>query len=213
MTEASPFDTEEALVESIKGIFAGNDKTRFGHAFHKLIEDEYQFVGGRYVADGIIFTREQAIPAIRYKLLHPQIICEIPIQKLYETRYGVVQVSGRIDANEGLAVRDAKARFRNVVFKDYESSSQWKFYLDMLDAQVFYYDAFEVKGFDGFHGRRAPLDVPASVSVTPHEPFQCLRYPGMEEEITSLLNLFMDYIDNRNFFHLLKPANEEAIDF
>ena len=35
---ASEYDTEQALLEAIKGVFTGNDKTRTGSCYHKIIE-------------------------------------------------------------------------------------------------------------------------------------------------------------------------------
>jgi hypothetical protein len=213
MVEESSFDSEEALIETLKGEFKGTDKTKFGHAYHKIIEGDYQYLGGKYAAEGIIFTKEQAVPAIRYQLLHENIINEIPVTKIYDTRFGQVQVNGRVDAIDGLRVRDAKTKFRSVDFKEYLTSSQWKFYLDMLDAETFLYDVFEVKGFSELKGTRAPFEIASTVRIIAHDPMECIRYPQMQQEISTLLSDFMNYIDNRNFFHLLKTANAEAIDF
>lgn len=214
MVEETSFDTEEALVETIKGTFVGTDKTKVGHAYHKIIEGDYQYLGGKYAAEGIIFTKEQALPAIRYQLLHDNILSEVPVSKIYDTRYGPVQVNGRVDAIEGLRIRDAKTKFRSVDLKEYLASSQWKYYLDMLDAEIFYYDVFEVKRFSELPpGKRGPFEVPASVHIVGHDPMELVRYPQMEQEITTLLNDFLDYINNRHFFPLLKPAASETIEF
>jgi len=204
MTEASSFDTEEALIESIKGIFLGNDKTRVGGAFHNIIEGNYLRKGNRVIADRVSFTKDQADVAFGYKKKHPLMVHEISIRKTYYTNYFPIQVSGRIDGTEGLNTHDAKTKFREVNFQDYIDSCQWKYYLDILEADIFYYDLFEVKGFKELG--KMPWTLNRGVQFIAHEPLQCLRYENMEADILNLLNCFLDYMHNRKFVHLLKPA-------
>lgn len=208
MNEVSSFDTEESLIESIKGIFMGNDKTMVGGAFHKIIEGDYKNVKGRVVADDVSFTKEQANVALTYKVQHKFMIHEISMRKIYETNYFPIQVSARTDGTEGLNVRDAKTKFRSPDYQEYIDSSQWKFYLDMLETNTFYYDLFEVKNFpESLHH---PIVLPKEVEFIPHEPLQCIRYETMLPDIMKILNDFLDYMHNRNFVHLLKPAILEA---
>lgn len=206
ITGASAYDTEEALIETIKGIFIGNNKTAIGGAFHKIIEGDYLFnwESKLTVADNIAFTSPQAQPALTYRCDHPGMIHEVPTTKWYVTAKGMVMISGRIDGVEGMHVHDAKTKFRSVDLMEYHDSYQWRYYLDMTGLNRFFYDLFEVKGFEQFSGGN-PLTLP-DVQFIPHEPYQCLRYPGMEEDCLTLLNEFMDYIEMRDFFHLLKPA-------
>lgn len=209
-TEASTFDTEAALIESLKGIFIGNDKTKFGAAFHKLIEEGGQVtwlnkVPG-YLVDSIFFTKEQGDHAMLYRRMHPQMIHEINVSKIYHTRYFPIQVTGRVDCTEGIAIRDAKAKFRNPGdFKEYAGSSQWKFYLDIMETDQFFYDLFEVKGFDSLT-RTPPYIIEPDISIISHEPFPCIAYEDMQKDISVLLNEFIDYLHFRNYLHLLKPA-------
>jgi hypothetical protein len=202
MAGASPFDTEEALLETIKGIFVGNDKTKVGSAYHKLIEGKFEKKNRLYVADGISFTSDQAIPALKYSMDHRFVVNEVDQYKVYETNYFPIQVSGRVDSIHGVFIRDAKARFRNVNVEDYYESFQWRFYLDMLDADTFFYDSFEIKGFDA-------LPMKDDVQIIAHEPFECIRYDRMQEDVVYLLNAFLEYLHFRNIVHLLKPAIEE----
>jgi hypothetical protein len=72
MAGVSAFDTEESLIESIKGIFKGNDKTRFGNAYHELIEGKYVCPDqDLYQVGGHHFSAAQARPAVAYKMNQP----------------------------------------------------------------------------------------------------------------------------------------------
>lgn len=216
ITSASSFDTEEALIESLKGIFKGNDKTKFGQAYHKIIEGDFHKVQDeikvkcfeKKVLDEFIFTSKQAVPALAFRLSHPALTHEMNISKVFDTHYFPIQVTGRIDGIEGMIVRDAKTRFRSLDVEEYIESSQWKFYLDILESDIFFYDVFEIQGF-----KELPSKMPYrmdDVRVIAHDPIRCDRYPQMVADINMLLNDFLDYIHNRRLLDLLKPALEQT---
>lgn len=208
INDVSSFDSEEALLASIKGIFTGNAKTDFGGAYHKVIEGDFKQVMNKpvYQADVFIFTKEQVAPALEYSRMHPSMTHEMDVRKVYQAHRFPIQVSGRVDAVEGLAIRDAKTKFRSPNYQEYIESCQWKFYLDMLQTDVFYYDIFEVKGFgDAFNA----LTLYPDITITAHPPLQCYRYRSMESDILTILNDFLDYVANRDLFSYLKPAIEE----
>lgn len=205
----SSYDTEESLIESLKGLFKGNDKTDFGGAYHKIIEGEFEDYSGnifvRYdKTKDFVFNASQAAPALLYRRNHPVMVHEVDVRKIYETAYGPIQVTGRTDGIEGATVRDLKTRFKPMNDLEYANSSQWKFYLDMLGLDMFFYDVFEIKGFDALPVKK-PFIMP-DVQVIAHEALRCERYAGMELDVITLLNDFLQYIDNRQFSNLLKPA-------
>lgn len=106
MNDESSFDTEESLIESLKGLFIGNDKTRFGSAYHKIIEGDFYTSDEDVVivnseANHFVFSMEQSSPAIEFKASHPLMVHEMNVSKVYETVYFPIQVSGRIDGIEG----------------------------------------------------------------------------------------------------------------
>lgn len=218
MNEASAYDTEEALIESIKGTFKGNDKTNFGGAYHKIIEGDFIKQNKIVIADNICFNLNQAKPALQYRFNHPVVANEIPIEKVYSiATYPDVLIKGKVDIIVGLNVRDVKCKFKYVDTREYTESCQWKFYLDMLQARNFFYDIFEVKGFNGFvspnmfyerfnSDERAPLIVSDEVEIIGHDPLECVAYPGMLEEIQSIIVDFFDFVESRNLFKYLKQA-------
>lgn len=209
MTEASQYDTEEALIESIKGVFLGNDKTKTGGAFHKLIEGDYRNEGSFCIADDIAFLPDQAEPAFEFKQKHPLMVHEISVFKDYIVGPHSIRVTGRVDGLDGINIHDSKTKFRSIKYQEYLDSYQWRYYLDILELDNFYYQLFEVIGFESLCGS-VPHKLPGVLFI-PHEPLQCLRYKGMETDCLNLIIEFMTYIDNRNYYHLLKTVDATAI--
>jgi hypothetical protein len=212
MTEASAYDTEEALVESLKGLFTGNDKTKFGGAYHKVIEGDFIEISGQVKVkekeNDFVFTPEQAKPALDFRKAHPFMIHEMDVKKVYETAFFPIQVSARVDGIEGSQIHDAKTKFRALSsVNEYVDSCQGKFYLDILGLDVFHYNIFEIKGFDGLIGK-SPFHF-KDVQIIRHEPITCARYEYMDLDLHTLLNDFLEYLHNRNYVSLLKPASEE----
>lgn len=216
MCEASPFDTEESLLESLRGEFTGNDKTKTGGAFHQIIEGDYTrrednliYVKSEKDKTEFLFHPDQAEPALQYRKDHPFMVHEMKVSKVYQTSRTEIQVTGRVDGAEGLAIRDAKTKFRPFTVSDYLNSFQWRYYLDMLDSEVFYYDIFEVVGFPGlptdFMGVPLPPPHKIECDIIGHPEIQCLAYRDMHYDIVDLLELFLSYLENREIMHLLKP--------
>lgn len=216
MTEASPFDTEEKLLQSIKGIFRGNAKTEFGQAYHAILEGRYTIGNdGKICAKGMRFTPEQAKPALGYRTRHPQIVSEVPVSKIYSTKYFPVMISGRVDAIEGLFIRDAKTKFRSPDFVEYMQSCQWKFYTDMLEATGFLYDVFEIICFgdednEPYGNLTAQSCFFPDVQVCEVKSVACHPYAGMHDELTALVDDFIGYVENRNLWPYLKTVNVAA---
>lgn len=217
MDGVSSYDSEESLIDSLKGLFKGNDKTDFGGAYHQVIEGNCEnFSGNIYVKDRngkeYVFTPAQAAPALIYKRNHPAMVHEMNLHQVYETVYGPLQVTARIDGIEGIIVRDIKTRFKSLQNdEDYRHSIQWKLYLDMLGLNTFYFDVFEVKNFDALPSKK-PFIMPA-VEIVAHDPIECMIYEYMHDEIITLLNDFLQYLNNRNISSLLKNAINETEDF
>jgi hypothetical protein len=215
MAGVSAFDTEESLIESIKGIFKGNDKTRFGNAYHELIEGKYVCPDqDLYQVGGHHFSAAQARPAVAYKMNHLSMVHEMTANCVFKTNYFYIQVSGRIDGVEGAHVRDVKTKFRSVDVQEYLDSYQWRYYLHMTGLDYFFYDVFEVQGFDQACKQELVFDSAKTfqypIQVLEPVEIRCERYDGMQHELTTLLNDFLDYIHSRNLLPFLKPALPHA---
>lgn len=196
----SDWDTEASLIESLTGKFKGTDKTRLGGAFHKIIELDYR-LNGSLTVDGITFTPEQARPAIDYRNAHPGMVHEVPVQKIYYTRHMELLVSGRADGIKGIEVHDAKTKFAYPGWGEYYNSYQWRFYLDMLEANMFWYDVFEIRGY-----KETRPDGTFDGDIIAHEPFPCLRDANLSTDVQNLAEEFAKFITIKNYNHLLKEV-------
>jgi hypothetical protein len=217
--DTSSFDTEEALLETIAGTFTGNDKTRVGSAFHKIIEvpgstygivkeDKKGNSNNYRVSEGIAFPLHVAAQATQYRCAHPLSIYEVPVRKVYELKKYSILISGRMDSLEGVQIRDAKTKFRAPTdLSDYTDSLQWMLYLDMLGLKVFHFDIFEVKRFKELVEEESGICYLEGIDMVAHDPITCYAYNAMHEYIMYMLERFMEYIEFRNLFHLLKPAH------
>lgn len=203
--ETKTFDTEESLIQSIKGEYKGTSKTDIGHALHAIVEGQFKFNHNNVIADGVRFTKEQALPVLRYRQKFQGMINEVPVVKIYPAGKTDIQISGRIDTFHGLSLRDAKFTFRPWEAESYIKSCQWKLYLDMTDADRFVYDIFKVNKFKDLPD---DLIVPKNVEIEEPEQVECVRYSSMEADIAVILNEFADYIKFRNLEAYLKPCKE-----
>lgn len=213
ITNASAYDTEEALIAKIKGEFKGNDKTTVGSCYGKIIEGDALVVEGGLLpeSDGvkIFFTDEQALPAVEFRREHPSMIYEVPVQKVYETKYGPFLVSGRTDGIEGRDVNDNKCKFGTPDFRAYADSYQWRYYLDMLGLSTFFYDVYEVKGFEALKGV-SPYQLPG-VAFKSYPRLHCSRYNGLSDDCRLMLQDFVEYLEMRRLWAFLKRAAEPVL--
>ena len=213
MAGVSPRDTEAELLESIKGIFMGNDLTRVGSGYHSIIEQAAEVADSGLITntDGIqiFFTDEQARPAIELKQRHPFMIHEVSATKIYDTRYGQVQIKGKVDGVDGRLIQDTKCKFRPPNLYEYYDSYQWRYYLDMLGLQEFRYDLFEFVGFKALTGNQPHLL--QGVSVRDAVSLPVGWYPNMAGDCLVLLNDFLDYIELRQLWPFLKQVTDPTI--
>ena len=179
MAAVTSFDTEAALLQSLRGEFNGTHKTKVGNAFHAIIEkpDQVRYVklpGGNGIKYGavpgtkkdpeiIAFHPDQVQMAIRYKNDHPGMIHEVKVRKMYPAGRGnFLMVTGRTDGIAGRTVHDTKTRYKSLHdIREYIESCQSKFYMDMLNVPQFYYDLFEVIGLEDH------LPFPDKISFAP----------------------------------------------
>lgn len=228
INETSSFDTEERLIDKLRGVFDRTPKMMVGTCFHKIIEDpeSIRYPGG-YYHDETFLTFDQARPAYEYRLIHPGIHQELSVNKSFPLRSGSITVTGRVDSLEGIVIRDAKTKYRDPNFQEYHDSCQWKFYLEMLELDSFAYDVFQAKGLptdmdqhyqeamvfrDGkFKGQRIMKF--EKIYFVPFEPFICHRYPSMVRELNTIVQDFMDWVTYRNLTQYLKQAQSDPIPF
>lgn len=199
----SSFDTEQSVIDTLSGEFKGNEYTWIGSAFHKIIE-----IGESAWNDGIVnvegkdirFNESQKNAAIAYRNSMPEAFHEIRLNKVFKTSFGNVTISGCADIIHGNIIHDIKTKYSSPVQQEYIDSCQWKFYLEIFEADRFVFDLFQ---FCNYKIDANGLDV-SGLKLKEIDPIPCLRYNNMETDNNILLNDFMDWIDSRNLYHLLK---------
>lgn len=197
--------TEQSVIDSVTGEFKGNEQTRIGTAFHKIVQDgdynlDYDYHAGHYYidVDGNIvkFTVPQVRVALAYRNEHPNAYHEFRGYK----DYGRAIVTGCADMIDGVEIRDIKTKYSTPSDADYINSCQWRYYLDIFGADVFHFDLFV---FNGYNKDKHGYDV-RGLELTRHTPpITCYRYPEMEEYNLVLLNQFMDWAEARGLTEYL----------
>lgn len=209
LDEASFYDTEQSVIDSLTGEFHGNEYTWIGTAFHLISEKGKEVVkkiGDKYlvVADEkeVFFSREQVIAALEYRHNLPGAFAEIKTGKDYSTKYFDVHIGGTMDKIWGNQIRDTKTKYSPMKPKDYMDSYQWRFYLDYMGLDQFFFDVFEFVGY-----KKGSLDV-SGLRIKVHEPIECLRYDGMEQDCQNLLEKFCEFIHDRGLMKYLKQKED-----
>lgn len=219
--------TEQSVIESITGVFAGNEYTRIGTAFHSIVETgkpvcdkvsggERIFLyygkeqkepvpcGRKFNIDGfgVILDANQCKVAMNYRNEHPDAFHEIRIYK----DFGDAVITGCADMIDGVEIRDIKTKYSYPSDTDYINSCQWRFYLEIFKADIFHFDLFVFDGYKidkhGYDVRGLPLER-YSPAIT------CYRYDGMERDNRNLLRSFLEWAEYRE---LTKYLLKETID-
>lgn len=220
-SELSPYEiTEESVIESIKG-FTGNEYTRIGTAFHRIVEEgtpkcdkveagQRQFTyynkpatepvpcGRAFDVEGHTVTLDidQIKIALAYRSEHPNAFHEFREFK----DYGFCIVTGCADMIDCTDIHDIKTVYSEKNDADYTNSCQWKFYLELFGLDTFHFDLFHFEGYKlekhGYDVRGLPL-----VRRTP--AITCYRYPSMERDNRRLLTEFLRWAELRNLTQYL----------
>ena len=193
------------MIYTIKGDFKGNEYSRIGTAFHKIIEEGEMFLSHSddpysydVDVDGhrVRFSNAQACVAIGYRGEYPGAFHEVRVFK----DYGRAVVTGCADLIDGIELRDIKTKYSAPSDKDFIDSCQWRFYLDIFNADVFHFDLFI---FEGYKIDKHGYDVRGLELKRHTPPITCYRYPNMEADNLALLNSFMDFAESRNLVQFL----------
>lgn len=218
--------TEEKLLDSIKGDFTGTPKTEMGTAFHECLEkpnecyDRYLKQGGIenigfMSSKGFVFDYKE----IKYvfDLIDYDFPFEVKKTKIYEIDGEQIEVVGQVDQWQGNIVNEHKTCWGEIYFKKdedgntekttgesfdwekYYKSCQWKFYLEIFDAQIVRYKVFEL-AIDKTDGDQIKL-------IDKH-PFDLFPYDGMHDDIIELLTQFVNYIHFRKLEGYFQPKRE-----
>lgn len=143
-----------------------------GQVFHSCLEHaapaEYEY----FERDGYSFD------------FAPDFDGEIPLGQIHEIPcsklYGPLLVRGRVDDILGNVATDYKVTFSSFDAEKYLESYQWRLYLDMISADVFTYQVFEM--YDG-----AALNC---YTVKKLHTLRQYRYPNLHSDCARLVSEF-----------------------
>lgn len=145
--------------------FQPTEAMEAGTAFHKALElatpGEYAVLS----ANGYTFHMEDgaiALPSVRELRCYGQ--------------FGPLRVTGQVDALFGRRVEDHKTT-ANFNADGYLEGCQWRFYLDLFDADVFRWNVFEISPVRG---------QAKTYAVEPPHTLEQYRYPGLHDDCMAL---------------------------
>lgn len=141
-----------------------------GTAFHAALETAQPGEHATLTANGHTFNCRGgtiAVPAIRELRAYSQ--------------FGTLTVTGQCDVLEGKRVEDHKTTSRFDAER-YLAGYQWRFYLDLFDADVFRWNVFEIR-------ETAPL----VFDVMPPQMLEACRYPGMRADCERLAEAYYEF--------------------
>jgi len=194
-----PYSSEESLIESWSGIFKGNEYTRIGTAFHKIVE--HGLCCDVWNIDGfdVKVNHQQIQAALDYKEEIKGCFHEVRLSKKYLINSDEITVSGACDVLHGYVIRDIKTKYSDVrSIDDYIRSCQWKFYLDIFEVPHFIFDVFQFVGYDK---DKNGYDV-SRLEIKRHDPIECLWYNKMNDDLHHLLYQFVEYVRFKHLEHL-----------
>lgn len=203
ITEHSSYDTEQSVIDTLTGIFTGNEYTRIGTAFHRIVEGDTAscvkladgIAGRGFDIDGYIvkLSVPQCKVAVAYKNQFPEAFHEI---REYMEIEGVI-VTGCADMINGFTIRDIKTKFSPINDADYTDSCQWRYYMELFGVDEFHFDLFEFKGYkketNGYDVR--------GLKLAPYNPpITCYYYNGIEQDNRNLVKEFVQWAKFRKLY-------------
>lgn len=219
--------TEQDVIDGITKEFTGNEYTRIGTAFHSIVETgcpvcekvapgERSFLyygnvqtepvpcGRKFDIEGfgVVLDVNQCKVALDYRNEYIDAFHEI---RLYKD-FGDAIITGCADIIDGIEIRDIKTKYSYPSDMDYINSCQWRFYLELFNANIFHFDLFV---FDGYKKDKHGYDVRGLPLERYSPPITCYRYEGMERDNKNLLHSFLEWAEYRD---LTKYLIKETID-
>lgn len=221
--------TEQDVIDSVTGVFTGNEYTRIGTAFHRIVEGDTKGVekigegvrtflyygkevqepvpaGRKFNIDGydVCLDVPQCKVALAYKDEYPDAFHEVREFSEYEG----IMVTGCADMIDGFEIRDIKTKYSQPNDADYINSVQWRFYLEMFGSETFHFDLF---CFDGYNKEKHGMDVRGLPLTRYNPPITCHWYNGIHQDNRNLVSEFIKWAKCRDVYDLLPEYNQEII--
>lgn len=170
-------DEEPSLADLVRQITTDepSEKMMAGTAFHAALETAQDGDHTEFSAMGYRFElpdAELSLPALR----------ELRAFKAY----GDLQVTGKVDCLDGKIVEDHKTTSR-VDMERYLEGCQWRFYLDIFEANVFQWHIFELKELE-----------PKVYRVSAPQILRAVRYPELYQDCARLAEEYLAFAREQN---------------
>ncbi len=185
----------EDLLKRIRGEFTPSRYMDLGSAFHDIMEK----VHDRYIPERNIFKARNGIE-FDYNVItkcYEKIISEAPfevkITKVYDVGNEQVELVAKADQLYGNYVIENKTCWGIFDFERYFSSCQWKFYLDIFEAERVLYNIFCLS------------DKAGGIELRSIEQFSFNGYPDLKDDIRELLQGFLEFIHTKNLEKYFAP--------
>lgn len=148
-----------------------------GTALHKMLEYATDGELESVEVDGFTFQFdcEIALPVSSVR--------EMSITKEYETNGQTVLVRGRVDEINGTEVVDHKTT-GNFDCERFYAGYQWRLYLDMIDAQSFRWNVFEMKPV---------TKAERTYRISSFHILKQYRYPSLASDVQSLVSRYVEF--------------------
>lgn len=170
--EPREWETEMSLDDLVRFLTSDEptEPMRAGTAFHHAIEQAAFGEHDTLKADGYTFRMPDA---------------EIALPELREHRayrdYGALTVTGQADCVHGRVIIDHKTTGK-VDLERYMGGYQWRFYLELFDADVFHWHIFEISETD-----------PLTYRVAAPQLLTAYRYPGIAADCDRLAAEYLEF--------------------
>jgi hypothetical protein len=190
--------TEDALLDSIKGVWVPNHKVSLGSAFGKVLEDPDRYLapgGFRIKQDGEIFEFSRDVIEPCLAVIDRRGVFEAKAVKAY----GPHDVASKADHLLGADLSEFKTTLSTFDFDKYANSCQWRFMADAFQPRRITYHVFCLS--------EAMNDV---IELRSIETFRLYPYPGLSGDCAGLVEAFADYVTARGLDGVLKARQEAA---
>jgi hypothetical protein len=172
-----------------------------GSCWHHILqypERYYDPDSGRYTAEPYFWGENDVHRALEHI---GDGLWEVKTVKTYPTPLGPADVVCKCDHILGLVIQDNKAKFSQKSVQDYEDSLQWRFYLDVHEAEVFRYNLWTMKEP---RGKKAKAGA-GHLTLKPDAPlfFNFWRYADLEAECQGWVIAFLDWACRRELYPFL----------
>ncbi len=185
----------EDFLKRVRGEFTPSRYIDLGSAFHDILEN----IELRYIKELNIFKAknglefEYNIIAQCYEKIVSDAPFEVKITKIYDTGKENIEVVAKVDQLYGNYVIENKTCWGMFDFERYFGSCQWKFYLDIFEAERVFYNVFCLS------------DKKDGIELRNIEQFSFNAYPDLMDDLNELIKDLVEFIHAKNLEEFFAP--------